>query len=235
DADVAEATALGLPFSDGVGPGDLAPNSRYYLAMRKLMADENLGALALRCWPELPNRFGHWPYLAMSRLAEEGGIVALEGDVYGALTCLVGQMLGLGAGYISDWLEHDRHSILLWHPGHAAPGMVEAPQAQLGRHFNNNLPLVVNAPLRREHPLTLARIWACDGEVRIAVREARTVAPGRELSGVYGRVAIPDLDVHEWFCDLCQSGMPHHVTLLPGHHARLLDRAAQLLGLRVVG
>ena len=73
-----------LPFAADVGHDDLPANSRYYLAMKALWVGENLDALALRCWPELPNRFAQWPYLAMARLAEEGHVVALEGDVDGA-------------------------------------------------------------------------------------------------------------------------------------------------------
>ncbi|MCP4640576.1 MAG: sugar isomerase, partial [bacterium] len=117
--DVDEVKGLGLPAEDGIGDDDLAVNSRYYLAMRALMDDEHLDALAVRCWPELPNVIGHWPYLAMARLAEEGRVVALEGDVDGALTCLLAKHLGLGMGYISDWLGHDAETITLWHPGNA--------------------------------------------------------------------------------------------------------------------
>jgi len=61
---------------------------------------QKLDALALQCWPELPNTFG-WAYLALSRLADEGFAVAMEGDVDGAVTCLIANHLGIG---------HDSHS-----------------------------------------------------------------------------------------------------------------------------
>ena len=45
--------------------------------------------------------------------------IACEGDVDGALGCLVGKLLGCGPVYLSDWLEHDRNTLTLWHGGMA--------------------------------------------------------------------------------------------------------------------
>ena len=45
--------------------------------------------------------------------------IACEGDVDGALGCLVGKFLGCGTIYLSDWLEHDGSTITLWHGGMA--------------------------------------------------------------------------------------------------------------------
>jgi L-fucose isomerase-like protein len=224
-----------LPFGEDVGPDDLPVNSRYYLAMKALLKSENLSALAVRCWPELPNRFGQWPYLAMARLTEEDRVVVLEGDVDGALTCLVGQLLGLGPGYVSDWLEHDEHAITLWHPGHAAPAMCQPGTLRLGRHFNNGLPLVIDAQLAVDRPITLCRIWHCDGATHLMACDARTAAPRRKLTGAHGLAVVEDRSIPEWFDQLCHEGMPHHVSLVPGHHARLLRRAARQLGIRWAG
>ena len=57
--------------------------------------------------------------MALARLATEGFPVACEGDVDGALGCLVGKLLGCGAVYLSDWLEHDAGQLTLWHGGMA--------------------------------------------------------------------------------------------------------------------
>ena len=50
---------LKLPFKDvstgfGTEPADLPLASRHYLAMKKLIQENNFEALAIRCWPELP-------------------------------------------------------------------------------------------------------------------------------------------------------------------------------------
>jgi len=233
--DVQKVKQLGLPIDEGLGDEDLAVNSRYYLAMRELMEHENLDALAVRCWPELPNEIGQWPYLAMARLAEEGCVVALEGDVDGALSCLMSDYLGLGMGYISDWLEHDHETITLWHPGNAVRSFCEPESPRLGRHFNDDKPLVVNASLKPDMPITLMRLWRCEGCYRMTAHQATTVAVRRELLGAHGVAALEDRDPMEWFDTLCHEGMPHHVILLHGHHAALLRRLARQLRLPFVG
>ena len=37
----------------GTDKSDLAISSRHYLAMKKLVSDNNFDALAIRCWPEV--------------------------------------------------------------------------------------------------------------------------------------------------------------------------------------
>ena len=234
EEDVSRVTAMNLPMEDGLSRDDLAANSRYYLAMRALMAEESLDAMAVRCWPELPGRLGHWPYMAMARLASEGRIVALEGDVDGAVGCLIGQLLGAPYAYLSDWLEHDAESLTLWHPGHAPLEICEPGSARLGRHFNNRLPLVLNATLASDRPITIFRLWRCDDRYSITAANARTGPPQRELLGTHGRVLIDDRNVHDWFESLCHEGMPHHVVVLPGHHADELKRFARQMQVRWV-
>ena len=232
--DIERVAAMGLPFGDGVSEEDLPASSRYYLAMRALREGESLDALAVRCWPELPNRFGQWPYLAMARLACEGEAVALEGDVDGAISSLIGRLLGVGPGYLSDWLEHDEHSITLWHPGHAPLDFCTPGTARLGRHFNSGHPVVIDAELAADRPITLFRVWRCDGAYRAMACDARTVPPRRELSGAHGLAVVDDRDVCRWFDALCHEGMPHHVSVLPGHQAELVRRLARLLEVRWV-
>ena len=112
DADVEHVTNnLKFPFKSresgfGVEAGELGAASRHYLAMKRLVTDNNFDALAIRCWPELPGPagLGQWPYMALARLATEGLPVACEGDVDGSLGCLVGDThLELGASPLCRW------------------------------------------------------------------------------------------------------------------------------------
>ncbi len=235
--DVGRVLEMGLPFED-VREEDLHVNSRYYLAMRRVSEEESLDALAVRCWPELPEVTGQWIYLAMVRLSTEGHPNAMEGDLDGALSCLVGELLGFGPGYLSDWLEHTRDAITLWHPGNAPLRMCEpvggARGPRLAKHFNVPKPVVVNADLKADEPVTLFRLWRCDGRYRLMAKDARTVPPERPLPGTNGRVEVEGRDVREWFEDLCHTGMPHHVAVLPGHGERLLRRFARQAGIERV-
>ncbi len=228
--DVEQVLGMGLPMN-AVGKDDLAVNSRFYLAVKALAEEERLDGLALREWPELPNLAGHWVYLAIARLLDDGFPVSCEGDVDGALTSLLGCAFDLGPGYLSDWLAHDEETITLWHGGCAPFYMCES--ASIGRHFNSNTPCVVDARLTPEQPLTLCRIWRCDGIYHLVAEEGVTLEPERPLAGTTGVVEMLECDPREWFHHLCMAGMPHHVVAFPGHCASLWRRFAQMAGVRM--
>lgn len=232
--DAAAVRDLGLP-APKLGTDDLELASKFYLALTQLMDQESLDALAVRDWTELSDGVGQWPYLAMARMSAEGRAVGCEGDVDGALTCLAGTALGCGAGYLSDWLEHDRYTITLWHAGMAPFQLLEQVGSEhgpvIGRHFNNGNPAVVDGWLRVGMPVTVFRLWHCDGEYRMAVAEGETIPPRRDLKGTNGLARFDGRDVPAWFDALVHAGLPHHLAVFEGHHAARLRRFARQLGM----
>lgn len=233
-ADVEQVLKMRVPFED-VTEEDLPTNSRLYLAIKDIAEGEKLDALAVQEWPELPNIMGQWAYWAMLRLSMEGCHVAMEGDVDGAISCLIGQKLGMGSGYLSDWLEHDSETITLWHMGNAPLDMSEPVGSRYGprlaKHFNIPKPLVVNADLAVDRPITVFRLWRCDGGYRLASLQGETISPRRRLSGTNALAKIHGANVYEWFDKLCHAGMPHHVAVFEGHHKDLLKRFARQLNI----
>ena len=169
-------------------------SSRLYLALKRLVEAENLDAIAIRCWPELPRDYGQWPYLAVTRLADEGLPVACEGDVDGALTMLCCKFLGCGAPYISDWLEHDRSSFVCWHGGMCPTCLTSDPGdgggPRIRPHFNNKKPAVVDATLKPGMDVTVCRFWVCDGGYHAMICNGRSKPAKRPLSGNNGLVEL---------------------------------------------
>lgn len=235
--DVEQVQAMGLPLKD-VTEEDLPMASRMYLTLRHFLESEGLDALTVRCWPEMANLLGQWPYFAIARLVEEGHAVACEGDADGALTAWIGERLGCGRCYLSDWLEHDEDTITTWHVGAApmslspAPGKPGGPR--LARHFNIKKPMVVEATLSADMPVTITRLWRCDGQYYLTAREGETVPPRRHLMATNGLVKLRDERPEGWFETLCHEGMPHHIALFRGHHQALLERFARLMKQRIL-
>jgi L-fucose isomerase-like protein len=231
-ADRLKAESLGLPVREGVTLTDDAWNisSRYYLAVRKLVDEESLDAVALRCGPELPNEFGVWPYLAVARLASDGINICEEGDVDGAVGCLIAQSLGCETVFNSDWLEHDDDHVQLWHAGATPWGICEpigTPNGPtLSAHFNSGKPLVVDALLLNGVPITMFRIWRMGNRYLMAICEGRVVEPTRTIEGCSGRVHVNGGGVRKFFADACTSGMPHHLAVMKGHYADPLEQFA---------
>jgi len=235
-ADVAKFKTMGLPHKDTTD-ADLPMSSRLYLAMKSFFENENLDAVTIRDWPEMPNTFGQWPLLAVARLAEEGTAIGVEGDADGALGSWMVESLGLGRCYLSDWLEHDAETITLWHVG-AAPISLCEPVGQPGGpqialHFNIKKPAVIEATLRAGMPVTIFRFWRLGGKYFLTAREGETIKPKRHLMATNGLAKMQD-DPREWFEDMCHAGMPHHVGVIQGHHAFLLKRLARILKIQFV-
>jgi len=232
--DRAKAEALRLPVCEGVTLSDEVWNlsSRYYLAVRELVDSESLDAVALRCWPEIPNEFGVWPYLAVPRLASDGINLCEEGDVDGALGCLLAKALGCEtAAFNSDWLEHDDDSILLWHGG-ATPWGVCQPIGSPGGptlnvHYNTGKPLVVDAHLLYDMDVTLFRFWRMGDKYSLAICEGQAEKPPRPITGCAGTVRVSGGGVKRFFLDVCRLGMPHHVVVMKGHYATQLRQFAE--------
>jgi len=231
--DVTKVKALGLPHKDTTDD-DLPMASRLYLAMRAFMDNERLDTLTIREWPEMPNTFGQWPYLGVARLTDEGRAVGIEGDADGSLSAWIAESLGLGRCYLSDWLEHDRETITLWHGG-AAPMSLCDPVGSPGgpriaRHFNIKKPAVIEATLRAKMPVTVFRFWRLDGKYFLTAREGETIKPKRQLMATNALARMKE-DPRDWFEELCHAGMPHHVAVVQGHHAAFLKRFARVMGI----
>jgi L-fucose isomerase-like protein len=158
------------------------------------------------------------------------GIVA---DADGALTAWIGESLGLGRCYLTDWLEHDRETITIWHGG-AAPLSLCEPGAKLAKHFNIKKPACVEATIRAGMPMTLTRLWRCDGKYFLTAREGQTLKPRRHLMMTNGLARLDQQDPSVWFEELCHRGMPHHVALFAGKHEAFLRRFARSIGAEFV-
>lgn len=238
ERDLAEVHKLGLMQGETKKPAPdslLSVNSRFYVSMTELMKEMGLDALSLQCWPELPNMVGQWPYFAVSRLTSEGKAISIEGDVDGAISSLIGSFLGVGPGFLTDWLEHDESTIFFWHPGMAPLDMCNAVGSDdgpaLGEHFNGARPFVVDGRLQKDRAVTISRLWRCDNRYHMTAFEGHAIAPKRKVSGNSLLVEVEGRKVPERFDRLIHAGLPHHVLLHYGNHAETFRRLARLLDL----
>ena len=232
--DLLEVHKLGLTPKEARPDEELEMNSRYFLAMKDLMREMNLDALALQCWPELAAFLGQWPYLAITRMTTAGRAVAIEGDVDGAIGALMSAMLGFGPGFQTDWLEHDERTIHFWHPGMAPLDMCNpvggAEGPFLAEHFNVTKPMVVEGKLQIGQPVTVSRLWRCNNKYHMTAFEGRSIEPKRQVTGNSLLMEVNGENVPEWFDRLVHAGMPHHFTLHYGNYAETFRRLSRMLG-----
>ncbi|MEW6235562.1 MAG: hypothetical protein AB1656_09270 [Candidatus Omnitrophota bacterium] len=82
---------------------EIIKSSRFYLAMKKAMEEENAQGIAINCLGLFyAKKLPAYPCLGFSRLNSEGLVGACEADVQSALTMLLFQYLTGKPGFISD-------------------------------------------------------------------------------------------------------------------------------------
>lgn len=197
---------------------DLVRGARIELALTAMTIEAGADALAVRCWPELPDACGAMACAAMGNTAARLVPAACEGDVMGALSMLALQGVTGESAILMDISDLDREddSLLVWHCGNAPLrwAATGAP-TRLTTHFNRDGVGVVRD--------MVVRPGAASG--------FRLLRGGREALIVSGRFGSPDKDgfdgVRGWLHDLTWNGrsmratavvagmldlrLPHHV------------------------
>lgn len=242
DAEVdarAAAWAREEPLDDAT-PEQLAVAARTELALAALASEGAHHAVALRCWPEFPERCGAMACAAVGRLADRRLPTACEGDVMGALSMLALQAVADAPAALMDLsdLDPDGDRVLLWHCGNAPAAFAARSGTRLATHFNRDGVGAVRDMVLAPGPATG---W-------------RLLAGGREAVIVGGRLGDPDAasfdGVRGWWHDLSWDGaprsatelvaqllderLPHHLALAPGDHVEALHELSVLLGARVL-
>lgn len=69
----------------------IAKSAAMAITLESLVKETHSNAVAIQCWHALPKALGIWPCAAGALLTEKGIPVACEGDVYGAVSCVIAQ------------------------------------------------------------------------------------------------------------------------------------------------
>ena len=117
----------------------LERSARIELALTALAEEGDYHALAVRCWPELPERCGSMACAAMGNLSRAVP-AACEGDVVGALSMLTLQAVSGGPSVLMDLsdVDEDKDELLFWHCGNAPLEWAVGRASRLMTHFNRD-------------------------------------------------------------------------------------------------
>ena len=114
--------------------------ARLDIVLNKMAQEGDYHALALRCWPELPNECGAMACAAVGRLGDREIPAACEGDVMGALSMLALQGMSALPAILMDLsdVDGDDDSLLFWHCGNAPRAWAGEAGTRLTTHFNRD-------------------------------------------------------------------------------------------------
>ncbi|MBI2441059.1 MAG: hypothetical protein HYV35_06775 [Lentisphaerae bacterium] len=209
----------------------LIKQARILRAIRDLTRQGAFAAIAVRCWPELPGRYGAWPCPALSVLNDFGLPAACEGDPGGALDMLLAAKLANGPATLLDIIDWDdrRNTFSIWHCGPTA-GSWAARATRLKSHNVDGrtakglpalgLPGIVDMDFAPGKVTIFRTFGALDDEFAIEGQIVRT--PQRHICGSFGAVAKAasygrPVSTAEVRAAILARALPHHYTAARGH------------------
>ena len=209
-------------------PAAIAEMERYYGALSRLLETSGHHVFAIKDWPELfdvdaPG--GFWP--ALGWIADDGYLLAPEGDVNGAVTmALLHSLAGKQPFFadISAWDDADS-TLTVWHyggPPSLARSKDEIRYGQEGREVQFTL---------RPGPAVIARVGLHRGELRLLAIAAEVTEQAVALRRAGGRVRTTATPAGQVVRAMLEGGWEHHVSLVHGDIMEQLTVAARLAGI----
>lgn len=204
---------------------------RLELALAQLA--QGFDGVAIREWPEIPEKLGVMAYSAMARLADQGYTLAPEGDVMGLAGQLALQAVSGQPAILLDLSHLSERGLMLWHGGEAPGAWANGP-TRLVAHFNRGCPAVRDMALKAG-PVSGLRL----------LPGKRAVVYGGELSGEKGydgdsglliraSWAEQELSPRQFLASWLNHRLPHHLAVGLGEHQPALLELCAWLGLEVL-
>lgn len=236
-----EAAALAAEWSDqeptAVSGEQLSRAAAVEIALARLAQRGGHAAVAMRCWPELPERCGTMACAAAGRLGDRRLPAACEGDVMGALSMLALQGAADEPSFLMDLSDVSEDRLLFWHCGNA-PRSWAAATTRLSRHFNREELGVVREMTVRQGDATGFRLLA--GGRGAVIFEGTFAGEGPQgFDGVSGWLEEvswdgQSLSARTFVANVLDNGLPHHFAFGQGRLGEGLRELCGWLGAQVL-
>jgi len=199
------------------------------------MNKHQLGAIAIRCWPEFAGNFGISPCAAMSILQSEDKILTCEGDLLGSLSMLAHKAIGGETPFLADFSQVNikENFGLLWHCGVAPCNLWDGKCIRsLDSYFAGGKGVTADFVMKSGE-ISMLRIDYTPGEYRIFLQKANGIPMDKDLKGTYVKVKFED-NVRDVLDKIIQNGIAHHISIVYGDHIKPLEIFAKLKGWSII-
>jgi L-fucose isomerase-like protein len=206
-----------------------------YLALQKTVAEEKLGGLAVRCWPEFFTDLGCSACGALSMTINDGVSSSCEGDILGTIGQMILQWLSGEPAFGVDIVSVDKKedTVALWHCGHAPLCMADpAGEPEAIVHLNRRIPLLLQFALK-PGPVTIARFSQANRDLQLVVGKGEMLSAPRPFAGTSGTLRF-DLPAARVLDIWMEEGLEHHLSFTYGNYEAELLAVAKMLKLPVL-
>jgi L-fucose isomerase-like protein len=213
----------------------LDTTAKLYLALKQIVADYDLDALAIRCWSDMQNILRITPCLVNGLLNSERIPVACETDICNAIAMFALQSAADEPAICMDWNNNfggDPDKCIVFHCGNVAPEQMTGKGKTIshkmldkGKKDLGGTAWGCNQGRIKAAPLTYMSSKTENGKLSFYLGEGRvTEDPIEEgFFGCAGVLKIPDLQ--KVLLDVCKKGYRHHVSMTLDHVESALREA----------
>ncbi len=231
-----ERTACATSGFDCTPERNRLDHARLYKAYSDWIRENNVGALASRCWPDFFTAFGTPVCTVLSMLNDDGVAAACEADIYGALSMWVGMRLSTSPVFFGDpvSLDEGENTITYWHCGAAACSLARKDTgALIGVHPNRKIGPAMDFGCEAFSDATVFRIGRePDGSFRFFLTEGTALDKPKQFTGT-SVVIRTDSPAREIVEDSVQDGFEPHFVVIKGRHGKALEALAAFYGFPV--
>lgn len=217
---------------DKTPQNNVLDHARLLKAYSDYIKNNNIGALASRCWPDFFTAFGTPVCTVLSMLNDEGVAAACEADIYGALSMWIGMKLSGEPVFFGDpvSLDENENTITYWHCGAAACSLARKDTgAVVGVHPNRKIGPAMDFGCEAFPEATVFRIGRePDGTFRFFITEGKALDKPKQFIGTSIVVETdgPSRDIIE---ESVRDGFEPHFAVIKGRHAETLKALANML------
>lgn len=208
---------------------------RLYKAYKEYVTENNIGALASRCWPDFFTSFGTPVCAVLAMLNDLGVASSCEADTYGALSMYLGMQLTGKATFFGDPVSMDEkeNTITFWHCGTAACSLArEDTGAVVGEHCNRHIGPTLEFGCKPYERVTIFRIGRDEsGSFRFFLATGKALDKPKQFLGT-SLVVETDKSAEEIIYSTVEGGWEPHYVVIYSDVADELEILSHMLGLK---
>lgn len=197
--------------------------------------EQELTALAIRCWPEFAANFGIAPCAAMSILQSEGKILGCEGDIEGSISMIAHRAVGGETPYLFDFsqVDFEEDTALLWHCGVAPCNLWDGTCSRSLSSYHAGGKGVTADFVLKNGDISVVRFDSVGTDYRIFLTSGSVIPMEKELRGTYmkARFEEPVKDVLQKVID---NGVAHHASVVYGDFVEPFRIYGKIKGWKVI-
>lgn len=210
--------------------------ARLFKAYEEYVTNNNIGAIASRCWPDFFVSFGTPVCAVLAMLNDFGVSAACEADTYGALSMYMGSRLSNNATFFGDPVSMDEgeNTITFWHCGTAACSLARTDTgACVGVHCNRKIGPTLEFGCKEYPKVTIFRVGKKpDGSFRFFVSTGAALDKPKQFLGT-SVVVRTDAPAEEIVNKTVLAGFEPHFAVIYGDVADTLETVARMLDIEV--